>query len=115
MIRRPPRSTLFPYTTLFRSEADSRQLLAHGLHEAGGVHGNVNACHDSSNRDGSPFNNKYGGRGEGYDAPQGGAPGGTDQAAPAPAGATAGPNVLTPPTGGRAGWSPRRPRIYFTS
>src|SRR5438093_12090361 len=23
MIRRPPRSTLFPYTTLFRSEADS--------------------------------------------------------------------------------------------
>src|SRR2546428_8671715 len=25
MIRRPPRSTLFPYTTLFRSEAGSRQ------------------------------------------------------------------------------------------
>src|SRR2546422_1460958 len=24
MIRRPPRSTLFPYTTLFRSTADSR-------------------------------------------------------------------------------------------
>src|SRR5260370_6123289 len=24
MIRRPPRSTLFPYTTLFRSAADSR-------------------------------------------------------------------------------------------
>src|SRR5688572_31559397 len=24
MIRRPPRSTLFPYTTLFRSEADER-------------------------------------------------------------------------------------------
>src|SRR5947209_12310495 len=24
MIRRPPRSTLFPYTTLFRSEAHSR-------------------------------------------------------------------------------------------
>src|SRR3712207_8611127 len=24
MIRRPPRSTLFPYTTLFRSEPDSR-------------------------------------------------------------------------------------------
>src|SRR3712207_8906501 len=31
MIRRPPRSTLFPYTTLFRS----RQHLAHRLHEAG--------------------------------------------------------------------------------
>src|SRR5256885_4665617 len=27
MIRRPPRSTLFPYTTLFRS-ADRRQMLA---------------------------------------------------------------------------------------
>src|SRR3712207_7507642 len=26
MIRRPPRSTLFPYTTLFRSEADSTAL-----------------------------------------------------------------------------------------
>src|SRR5256885_8394401 len=25
MIRRPPRSTLFPYTTLFRSVADARQ------------------------------------------------------------------------------------------
>src|SRR3989442_12238010 len=25
MIRRPPRSTLFPYTTLFRSVADERQ------------------------------------------------------------------------------------------
>src|SRR2546430_9377713 len=32
MIRRPPRSTLFPYTTLFRSspaERDVRQLLVH--------------------------------------------------------------------------------------
>src|SRR5690348_2987694 len=27
MIRRPPRSTLFPYTTLFRSEVGSRDLL----------------------------------------------------------------------------------------
>src|SRR5256885_12698889 len=26
MIRRPPRSTLFPYTTLFRSRAAARQL-----------------------------------------------------------------------------------------
>src|SRR3712207_7087147 len=26
MIRRPPRSTLFPYTTLFRSPADARRL-----------------------------------------------------------------------------------------
>src|SRR5260221_5114627 len=30
MIRRPPRSTLFPYTTLFRSgQLDNRQLLDH--------------------------------------------------------------------------------------
>src|SRR5258708_20881575 len=26
MIRRPPRSTLFPYTTLFRSQLDGRHL-----------------------------------------------------------------------------------------
>src|SRR2546429_2005162 len=26
MIRRPPRSTLFPYTTLFRSEGDENRL-----------------------------------------------------------------------------------------
>src|SRR2546427_9596961 len=30
MIRRPPRSTLFPYTTLFRSL--ERRLLPHALH-----------------------------------------------------------------------------------
>src|SRR2546427_3205357 len=32
MIRRPPRSTLFPYTTLFRSHAEQpRVLLMHGM------------------------------------------------------------------------------------
>src|SRR3712207_7715029 len=31
MIRRPPRSTLFPYTTLFRS--DPRAVRPRGLHE----------------------------------------------------------------------------------
>src|SRR5918912_2067388 len=35
MIRRPPRSTLFPYTTLFRSVV--QRLVAHGLHSAFGV------------------------------------------------------------------------------
>src|SRR5438552_12860001 len=30
MIRRPPRSTLFPYTTLFRSVQQRRQLRDHG-------------------------------------------------------------------------------------
>src|SRR5690242_21003525 len=29
MIRRPPRSTLFPYTTLFRSDAGSGQQFGH--------------------------------------------------------------------------------------
>src|SRR5260370_22916535 len=35
MIRRPPRSTLFPYTTLFRSE--SRMRAAHQSAQCGGV------------------------------------------------------------------------------
>src|SRR2546422_7064067 len=30
MIRRPPRSTLFPYTTLFRSHRELEQALAQG-------------------------------------------------------------------------------------
>src|SRR3712207_8902569 len=31
MIRRPPRSTLFPYTTLFRSRCDLPDLLLRGV------------------------------------------------------------------------------------
>src|SRR2546421_4043060 len=31
MIRRPPRSTLFPYTTLFRSEAGERDAVGRAL------------------------------------------------------------------------------------
>src|SRR5438034_5439887 len=36
MLRRPPRSTLFPYTTLFRSGGDAGRLGdgAHGTHHA---------------------------------------------------------------------------------
>src|SRR3712207_7564337 len=34
MIRRPPRSTLFPYTTLFRSEQALADPLAGHLHQA---------------------------------------------------------------------------------
>src|SRR5438132_6489520 len=37
MIRRPPRSTLFPYTTLFRSEYSARALLGRNLRQH--VHG----------------------------------------------------------------------------
>src|SRR5437899_11683220 len=42
MIRRPPRSTLFPYTTLFRSPEDLRQATDHRLgmseHEVARTH-----------------------------------------------------------------------------
>src|SRR5256885_16709397 len=40
MIRRPPRSTLFPYTTLFRSAGrvvDARAFRVLGLHDGKGV------------------------------------------------------------------------------
>src|SRR2546430_17538075 len=37
MIRRPPRSTLFPYTTLFRSLDRFRDVFP--LHRLGGAHG----------------------------------------------------------------------------
>src|SRR3989442_12026106 len=37
MIRRPPRSTLFPYTTLFRSAQLHARLLALGAHRAEGL------------------------------------------------------------------------------
>src|SRR3712207_7292120 len=39
MIRRPPRSTLFPYTTLFRSDAEDAD------HESGGAVGAFLAAH----------------------------------------------------------------------
>src|SRR5947207_9654665 len=39
MIRRPPRSTLFPYTTLFRSQAGAGDLPAGAVDEPGGVPG----------------------------------------------------------------------------
>src|SRR5256885_7149848 len=46
MIRRPPRSTLFPYTTLFRSL--SRLRLRRWIGGRGGAHAGyrVNACAD---------------------------------------------------------------------
>src|SRR3712207_7835878 len=37
MIRRPPRSTLFPYTTLFRSDLDVLELEDHVHLATGGV------------------------------------------------------------------------------
>src|SRR5256885_10299473 len=42
MIRRPPRSTLFPYTTLFRSRIRAqRVMLPEGLLGPGGEHGHA--------------------------------------------------------------------------
>src|SRR3989442_2696490 len=38
MIRRPPRSTLFPYTTLFRSHLGHRHLRLDDRHPAARVH-----------------------------------------------------------------------------
>src|SRR3712207_7435798 len=38
MIRRPPRSTLFPYTTLFRSQERVEKLSFLGSRERGGAH-----------------------------------------------------------------------------
>src|SRR3712207_8908708 len=35
MIRRPPRSTLFPYTTLFRSASDGDLVAAHAAARSG--------------------------------------------------------------------------------
>src|SRR3712207_7914436 len=44
MIRRPPRSTLFPYTTLFRSVSDKHlRVGAHRPHALGGLVDRVDA------------------------------------------------------------------------
>src|SRR5436309_4805674 len=60
MLRRPPRSTLFPYTTLFRSDLENAVALrermidvVHLLCEKirlieGGVSGRLNDCEDHS-------------------------------------------------------------------
>src|SRR3712207_7954842 len=43
MIRRPPRSTLFPYTTLFRSHPGAGELLQRSLVQVGADLGEVRA------------------------------------------------------------------------
>src|SRR2546427_5958456 len=54
MIRRPPRSTLFPYTTLFRSRGDRRGSAARhrrlGARAAGARPGGVSAADRKSTR-----------------------------------------------------------------
>src|SRR5258707_8717739 len=41
MIRRPPRSTLFPYTTLFRSTMASLGIPSHPVHPSEAAHGDL--------------------------------------------------------------------------
>src|SRR3712207_7186178 len=50
MIRRPPRSTLFPYTTLFRSLQDRRLGRAAGVQGGGGVRRAAAARHGAPRR-----------------------------------------------------------------
>src|SRR2546422_11334382 len=49
MIRRPPRSTLFPYTTLFRSRCVDDDLLLSG-HDSGDDQTNRDRADDPRNR-----------------------------------------------------------------
>src|SRR3712207_9134993 len=49
MIRRPPRSTLFPYTTLFRSKCDDESG-ARRRHQHQPSHGDDKAKHDVDQR-----------------------------------------------------------------
>src|SRR2546429_3534386 len=44
MIRRPPRSTLFPYTTLFRSQSTPRRFLSHRNREIQSSRGICSWC-----------------------------------------------------------------------
>src|SRR5437879_7923960 len=45
MIPRPPRSTLFPYTTLFRSARSERARRQDGVRHAARGAGDLQACH----------------------------------------------------------------------
>src|SRR3712207_8512872 len=53
MIRRPPRSTLFPYTTLFRSPARPRRA-ARCARRSGGGEGGRHLVHDPLHRPEAP-------------------------------------------------------------
>src|SRR3712207_7801363 len=55
MIRRPPRSTLFPYTTLFRSAPPSRlrAVGAAGEGDGPGAHDALGRAHDRAPRGGA--------------------------------------------------------------
>src|SRR2546427_8009877 len=66
MIRRPPRSTLFPYTTLFRSDGRAAQAAVHGhagngqvLHQRLlGFHG-AHKAHGAADRKSTRLNSSH--------------------------------------------------------
>src|SRR2546422_8277582 len=53
MIRRPPRSTLFPYTTLFRSIANSKILFRQRPLKSPLLHSSLLTCEDFTDLNGS--------------------------------------------------------------
>src|SRR2546427_12017069 len=53
MIRRPPRSTLFPYTTLFRSLVDQRAIFAGDIQRAAEAVAGVKGAYGIRSRDGA--------------------------------------------------------------
>src|SRR2546430_8297687 len=57
MIRRPPRSTLFPYTTLFRSSTAFKTTLYHGADLAAGV--NARYINQHSDRKSTRLNSSH--------------------------------------------------------
>src|SRR2546422_2233094 len=61
MIRRPPRSTLFPYTTLFRSDVDAARHHAHALGtHAGAQQRRAHALGDGEDRKSTRLNSSHG-------------------------------------------------------
>src|SRR5438034_4068882 len=52
MIRRPPRSTLFPYTTLFRSQRDRDDRHDNGKHKGRDKHDDDRGDHDNGKHKG---------------------------------------------------------------
>src|SRR2546430_12463426 len=60
MIRRPPRSTLFPYTTLFRSvTAERGRFSRHALHQAAVAAHDVNVVVEDRDRKSTRLNSSH--------------------------------------------------------
>src|SRR2546430_13121952 len=65
MIRRPPRSTLFPYTTLFRS-GDELGVLRTEVEDQDAVRVDVGVCAAGVGSAGRSWNARHGRRGSGH-------------------------------------------------